>query len=83
MIEATKKEVAIIMDRHKEYLEKIQVDREQVNQVFEMMEEYCRKMGEVVTMAQQAYPTYIIKRLQKEEKQCDQEIDRLEKGLFE
>lgn len=63
LVELTKGEVATIMDRHSQHFERLQLERQLVNEVFELMEQYCREMLLLSKEVADSYPAFLLRRL--------------------
>ena len=63
LVQLTKQEIGTIMERHAEHFERLQLERQLVNEVFELMESYCGAMLELSKEVAQSYPEFILRRL--------------------
>ncbi len=57
-----------MVERHREYFERLRMDRNTVNEIFEMMAEYCRRMEWLMNDVEEKYPKFIRNRLLRQEK---------------
>lgn len=83
LIESTKAEINAIIGRHQEHFDRIKLNRAEVNEVFEMMGEYCKDMAALAERVAGSYPAYVLGRLSREERATQESIRALERDLVD